>query len=134
MSTETANKPYRLAAGEGLADVWWKTGRITVKAGPDETSNAFSQFEVDDPHGSGPTGPGSPLSPPRAQPRSVLRGLGGVVAEALGEQCEGAFAEPAHIGGESLGLVVVEDAPAHVVDQSALDAHHRVGRYSRSYV
>ena len=54
MSTETANKPYRLAAGEGLADVWWKTGRITVKAGPDETSNAFSQFEVDDPHGSGP--------------------------------------------------------------------------------
>ena len=28
---ETATKPYRLASGEGLADVWWKTGRITVK-------------------------------------------------------------------------------------------------------
>ena len=56
MSTETVTtaKPYRLAAGEGLADVWWKTGRITVKAGPDETNNAFSQFEVDDPRGSGP--------------------------------------------------------------------------------
>ena len=51
MSTETAPKPYRLASGEGLADVWWKTGRITVKAGPDETANAFSQFEVDDPRG-----------------------------------------------------------------------------------
>ena len=54
MSTETTPKPYRLASGEGLADVWWKTGRITVKAGPDETGNAFSQFEVDDPRGSGP--------------------------------------------------------------------------------
>ena len=54
MSTETSIKPYRLASGEGLADVWWKTGRITVKAGPDETGNAFSQFEVDDPRGSGP--------------------------------------------------------------------------------
>ena len=49
MSTETAPKPYRLASGEGLADVWWKTGRITVKAGPGETGNAFSQFVVDDP-------------------------------------------------------------------------------------
>jgi quercetin dioxygenase-like cupin family protein len=54
MSTETAIKPYRLASGEGLADVWWMTGRITVKAGPDETGNAFSQFEVDDPRGSAP--------------------------------------------------------------------------------
>ena len=34
MPSTTATKPYRLAAGEGLADVWWKTGRITVKAGP----------------------------------------------------------------------------------------------------
>jgi len=54
MSTETATKPYRLASGEGLADVWWKAGRITVKAGPDETGNAFSQFVVDDPRGSAP--------------------------------------------------------------------------------
>jgi len=54
IETVTAPKPYRLASGEGLADVWWKTGRVTVKAGPDETGNAFSQFEVDDPRGSGP--------------------------------------------------------------------------------
>jgi len=54
MSTETAPNAYRLASGEGLADVWWKTGRITVKAGPDETAGAFSQIEVDDPRGSAP--------------------------------------------------------------------------------
>jgi quercetin dioxygenase-like cupin family protein len=54
MSTETTPKPYRLASDDGLADVWWKTGRITMKAGPDETGNAFSQFVVDDPRGSGP--------------------------------------------------------------------------------
>jgi quercetin dioxygenase-like cupin family protein len=54
MSTETLTKPYRLAAGEGIADVWWMTGRLTVKAGPDETGNAFSQFVVDDPRGSAP--------------------------------------------------------------------------------
>jgi quercetin dioxygenase-like cupin family protein len=52
--SETVTKPYRFASGEGLADVWWKTGRITLKAGPAETGNAFSQFEVDDPRGSGP--------------------------------------------------------------------------------
>jgi mannose-6-phosphate isomerase-like protein (cupin superfamily) len=54
MPSETVTQPYRLAIGQGLADVWWKTGRITVKAGPDQTGNAFSQFEVDDPLGSGP--------------------------------------------------------------------------------
>ena len=53
MSTETAPKPYRLASGEGLADVWWKAGRLTVKAGADETGNAFSQFVMDEPRGSG---------------------------------------------------------------------------------
>jgi quercetin dioxygenase-like cupin family protein len=52
--TTTASDPYHLTAGEGLADVWWKAGRITVKAGPDQTGNAFSQFVVDDPRGSGP--------------------------------------------------------------------------------
>jgi quercetin dioxygenase-like cupin family protein len=50
---ETATKPYRLAAGEGLADVWWKTGRVTVKVAGAETGNAFSQIEVDDPRGGG---------------------------------------------------------------------------------
>jgi len=52
--TITAPKPYRLASGEGLADVWWKTGRVTVKAGPDETGHAFAQIETDDPRGGGP--------------------------------------------------------------------------------
>ena len=50
---ETATKPHRLASGEGLADVWWKTGRITVKVAGAETGNAFSQIEVDDPRGGG---------------------------------------------------------------------------------
>ncbi len=54
MSTETAPTAYRLASGDGLADVWWKTGRITVKAGPEQTGNAFSQFVLDDPLGGGP--------------------------------------------------------------------------------
>jgi mannose-6-phosphate isomerase-like protein (cupin superfamily) len=54
MTTQTTPTPYRLASGQGLADVWWKTGRITIKTGPDQTSNAFAQFEVNDPHGSGP--------------------------------------------------------------------------------
>ena len=55
MSPETVTvKPYFCASGESLADVWWKTGRHTVKAGHDETGNAFSQFEIDDPLGSGP--------------------------------------------------------------------------------
>jgi len=53
MSTETATQPYRLASGEGLADAWWKSGRVTIKAGPDETGNAFSQLVMDEPRGSG---------------------------------------------------------------------------------
>lgn len=56
MSPETipVAKPYHFASGEGLADVWWKSGRITVKTGGAETGNAFSQIETDDPHGTGP--------------------------------------------------------------------------------
>src|SRR5213592_4562362 len=52
--TETVTKPYRIASGEGLANVWWKSGRVTVKAGGAETGHAFSQIETDDPRGSGP--------------------------------------------------------------------------------
>ena len=52
--TETITKPYRVASGEGLADVWWKSGRVTVKAGAAETGQAFAQLETDDPRGSGP--------------------------------------------------------------------------------
>src|SRR5204863_3627623 len=52
--TVTVAKPYHVASGEGLADVWWKDGRITVKIAGAETGNAFSQIETDDPRGSGP--------------------------------------------------------------------------------
>ena len=51
MSTETATKPYRLASGEGLAIFWWKSGRMTVKAGGGETGHAFAQLENFDPRG-----------------------------------------------------------------------------------
>ena len=47
----TLSTPYRLAAGEGVADVWWKGGRMSVKASAAETGNAFSQLETDDPRG-----------------------------------------------------------------------------------
>ena len=52
--TETVTRPYRVASGEGLANVWWKSGRVTVKAGGAGRGHAFSQIEVDDPRGSGP--------------------------------------------------------------------------------
>ena len=52
--TVTVAKPYHVASGEGLADVWWKSGRITVKTAGAETGNAFSQIETDDPRDSGP--------------------------------------------------------------------------------
>jgi len=51
MSIEPITKPYRVAFGEGLADVWWKTGRITVKVAGAETGDAFAQIEVDGPRG-----------------------------------------------------------------------------------
>ena len=51
MQSQTIAPPYRVAAGEGLTDVWWKTGRITVKVGRAETADAFAQVETDDPRG-----------------------------------------------------------------------------------
>jgi quercetin dioxygenase-like cupin family protein len=54
MSVQPVIKPYRVASDEGLADVWWKSGRITVKTAGAETGNAFSQVVSDDPRGSGP--------------------------------------------------------------------------------
>jgi quercetin dioxygenase-like cupin family protein len=51
MSSITMTTPYRMAAGEGLADVWFKEGRVTVKAGRAETGNGFSQIETDDRRG-----------------------------------------------------------------------------------
>jgi quercetin dioxygenase-like cupin family protein len=52
--TETLTRPYRVAANEGLADVWWKSGRVTVKAGSGETGGAIAQLEIEEPYGSGP--------------------------------------------------------------------------------
>ena len=54
METTAITKPYRIASGEGIADVWWKTGRVTVKAAGAETGNAFALLELDEPRGSAP--------------------------------------------------------------------------------
>lgn len=50
MST-TLPTPYRTAAGRGVADIWWKGGRMSLKAGAAETGNAFAQLETDEPRG-----------------------------------------------------------------------------------
>jgi quercetin dioxygenase-like cupin family protein len=42
---------YTLPAGQGLADIWWKTGRVIVKATTEQTGGRFSQFETIDPRG-----------------------------------------------------------------------------------
>jgi quercetin dioxygenase-like cupin family protein len=54
MSVQPITKPYRVASGEGLANVWWKTGRMTVKASGAETGQAFAQIEIDGPRGDAP--------------------------------------------------------------------------------
>jgi quercetin dioxygenase-like cupin family protein len=54
MTITDTSSPYRLGAGEGIADLWWKTGRITVKASGCETGGRFAQVEMDDPRGSAP--------------------------------------------------------------------------------
>lgn len=51
MGSLASTRAYRLAAGDGLADVWWKTGRMTVKASGRETGGSFAQIEVNDPLG-----------------------------------------------------------------------------------
>jgi len=44
---------YKLSSGEGLADTWWKTGRIVTKITGAETGGSFSQIETVDPRGTG---------------------------------------------------------------------------------
>jgi quercetin dioxygenase-like cupin family protein len=51
MSTITPASIYRVPAGTGLADVWWKSGRVAVKSGGAETGGSFSQVETIDPRG-----------------------------------------------------------------------------------
>jgi quercetin dioxygenase-like cupin family protein len=46
--------PYRIAGGTGIADLWWKTGRIAIKASGVETGGRFAQVEIDDPLGTAP--------------------------------------------------------------------------------
>lgn len=54
VATIAEPKPYRLAAGAGLATVWWKTGRVWVKVSGAESAGAFAQVEVEDPRGTAP--------------------------------------------------------------------------------
>jgi quercetin dioxygenase-like cupin family protein len=54
MTTTDIATPYKIAAGSGIADLWWKTGRVAVKASGAETGGAFAQVEIDDPLGSAP--------------------------------------------------------------------------------
>ncbi len=54
MLTIAQPKPYRLEAGAGLAAVWWKTGRVWVKASGAETAGRCAQVEIDDPRGTAP--------------------------------------------------------------------------------
>ncbi|HEX6391774.1 MAG TPA: quercetin 2,3-dioxygenase [Solirubrobacteraceae bacterium] len=54
MSTIATSKPYHLTAETGLTAVWWKTGRVWVKASGAETDGRFAQVEVDDPRGTAP--------------------------------------------------------------------------------
>jgi quercetin dioxygenase-like cupin family protein len=53
-TTTSLERAYRVEGSTGLADLWWKTGRVRVKASGAETQGAFSQVEVDDPQGSAP--------------------------------------------------------------------------------
>jgi quercetin dioxygenase-like cupin family protein len=51
MAFLATTKQYTLGAGGGLADMWWKTGRVLVKASGAETGGSFSQVETIDPRG-----------------------------------------------------------------------------------
>jgi quercetin dioxygenase-like cupin family protein len=53
-STDNARASYHLPADRGLADVWWKEGRISVKLTGAETGGALAQVVTDDPRGTAP--------------------------------------------------------------------------------
>jgi quercetin dioxygenase-like cupin family protein len=42
---------YKLNAGQGLSETWWKTGRIATKVTGAETGGSFAQIESIDPRG-----------------------------------------------------------------------------------
>jgi quercetin dioxygenase-like cupin family protein len=54
MTITATPSAYKIPSAEGLADLWWKTGRVTVKASGCETGGRFSQVEIDDPRGTAP--------------------------------------------------------------------------------
>src|SRR5437762_2629249 len=54
METTTSRPAHHLTAGAGVADFWWKSGRISVKVGGAETGGALAQVESDDPRGTAP--------------------------------------------------------------------------------
>jgi quercetin dioxygenase-like cupin family protein len=54
MTTAEITHAYRIVSGQGLADLWWKTGRVAIKASGAETGGRFSQVEIDDPMGTAP--------------------------------------------------------------------------------
>src|SRR6187200_974467 len=54
MTTTDIPVAFRIAAGTGIADLWWKTGRIAIKASGVETGGRFAQVEIDDPLGTAP--------------------------------------------------------------------------------
>jgi quercetin dioxygenase-like cupin family protein len=42
---------YKLNAGQGLSETWWKTGRIAAKVTGAQTGGSFAQIESIDPRG-----------------------------------------------------------------------------------
>ena len=54
MATTDISSAYKISAGEGIADLWWKTGRVAIKASGCETGGRFAQVEIDDPLGTAP--------------------------------------------------------------------------------
>jgi quercetin dioxygenase-like cupin family protein len=51
MALVSPTQQYTLPAGHGLADIWWKTGRVIIKATTEQTGGRFSQVETIDPRG-----------------------------------------------------------------------------------
>jgi quercetin dioxygenase-like cupin family protein len=83
MATETFTKPYRVRAGDGLADVWWKGGRVAVKTSGGETRGRFAQVEIEDTLGTGP-----PLHVHRDDDESFYVVAGEVTVLANGERID----------------------------------------------
>ncbi len=48
MSTDPPAGTYTVTAGTGLADVWWTSGRMTIKAGGAQTGGCLAQIETND--------------------------------------------------------------------------------------